>query len=75
VDQLDATWDGTAIAVESGKGSGVLLERGSRPHEITGLMSFRVGGVTVFARRVNHPGTQPYNILRDGVRRAGREVF
>ena len=54
----------------------LILERGSRPHVI---MPRRQGGVlafgdgtglgTVFARRVDHPGTSAYHILDTALRR------
>lgn len=41
-----------------------IVSGGQRPHVITprrpgGVLVFDVGGRTVFARRVNHPGAQP----------------
>lgn len=56
-----------------------ILEKGSRPHVIEprrpgGVLVFNVGGRKVFARKVNHPGTPAFNILRDGVRRAGERL-
>src|SRR5262245_31180233 len=43
------------------------VEYGTRPHEIRprnphGVLKFRVGGTWVYAKKVNHPGTQaqPY---------------
>jgi hypothetical protein len=54
-----------------------ILEKGSQPHvirpRVAQVLRFEVAGVIVFTRRVQHPGTRPYNILRDGVRRAGRQ--
>ena len=53
-------------------------ERATRPHIIrprrARVLRFQVGGKTVYARKVNHPGTRARNILRDGVRRAGRRL-
>lgn len=57
-----------------------ILERGSRSHVILprkpgGVLVFKVGAQTVFARKVNHPGTSAYRVLesalRRGLRRAG----
>jgi hypothetical protein len=54
-----------------------ILEKGSKPHVIRprakSVLRFEVGGRIVYTRRVQHPGTRPYNILRDGARRAGRQ--
>lgn len=46
---------------------------GTRPHVIVGnpLLVFQVGGATVFARRVNHPGTKANPFLL----RATQAVF
>jgi hypothetical protein len=57
----------------------IFLERGTRPHLIVprregGFLRFEVDGRVIFARSVNHPGTRPYHILRDGVLRAGRQL-
>lgn len=53
-----------------------ILEGGSPPHVIRGnpVLVFDWKGQTRFVTFVNHPGTKPYNILRDGVRRAGRQL-
>ena len=45
------------------------LEFGTAPHVITpknpgGVLVFEVGGETVFARIVHHPGTKPLGIVR-----------
>lgn len=46
-----------------------IVEHGSRPHEIHGrpLLRFVVNGRVVYARKVNHPGTRPYNILKQAI--------
>jgi hypothetical protein len=56
-----------------------VLEKGSRPHVITPtggkVLKFDgPGGGDTYARYAEHPGTQPYNILRDGIKRAGRQL-
>jgi hypothetical protein len=47
---------------------------GTRPHVIRPVraraLRFDVGGRTVYAKVVMHPGTQPNNFLRDGLRAA-----
>lgn len=68
----------------------VVLERGSKAHVITprvaSALRFRVGGRLVFAQRVEHPGTRPYEWLtraglksdaqiRDRLDRAGTTIF
>lgn len=52
------------------------IESGTRPHVIRGnpVLVFDWKGQTRFFTFVNHPGTRPYNVLRDGVRRAGRQL-
>lgn len=55
-----------------------VLEKGSRPHRIvarnTSFLRFEIGSVVFYRRSVQHPGTKAYNILRDGVRRAGTQL-
>lgn len=66
------------LEVEASAPQSLVLERGSRPHLIVprraSALRFTVGGRVIFARSVNHPGTRPYNILRDGVRRAATRL-
>lgn len=45
-----------------------MLEKGTSAHEIfpkpgTRVLAFEVGGKTVFARHVFHPGTKPYGFI------------
>lgn len=53
----------------------VFVHEGTRPHEITpvnaSVLAFDVGGTTVFAHRVNHPGTKANPFLV----RATQSVF
>lgn len=46
--------------VEAGAKYAAFVHEGTRPHVITGnpLLVFQVAGTTVFARKVNHPGTK-----------------
>lgn len=51
-------------ADEDIRGYSVIVQTGSRPHEILprtpgGYLKFKMGGRTVYRRRVFHPGTQP----------------
>ena len=66
------------VRVEARAAHSLYLERGTRPHVIVPVramfLRFTVGTQVVFARRVNHPGTRAYNILRDGVRRSGTRL-
>lgn len=39
-----------------------------RPRRAGGLLRFQVGGQTVFAREVKHPGTRPNPFLADALR-------
>lgn len=45
----------------------VFVEWGTRPHEIrprnASILAFQVNGSTVFARKVNHPGTEPTKFM------------
>ena len=49
------------------------VHEGSRPHVIVprraSVLRFEVGGRTVFARRVQHPGTKPRPFLRNAAER------
>ena len=66
--------DGSKISggVEAGGGPAFyakFLEDGSAPHVIRpkdpkGVLAFVVGGKTVFARAVNHPGTKAYLFMK-----------
>jgi hypothetical protein len=70
--------DPTSVVVEATVPYAMVIEKGSRPHPIIakpgGVLAFEAGGRTVFARRVMHPGTQPRNVVRDGVLEAGRRI-
>lgn len=51
---------------------------GTQPHVIRprrrgGRLRFRVGGMTVFAREVHHPGTSPTTFLTRALRRVAEE--
>ena len=49
------------------------VEFGTLPHIITPknkkALKFKSGGKTIFAKRVNHPGTRPNNFIRRTIRR------
>lgn len=71
--------DETTVRVEATASHSLVLEQGSRPHVITprrpgGVLVFHVNGRKVFARKVHHPGTPAYNIVRDGVERAAERL-
>lgn len=48
--------------------------KGTRPHQIRPVraqaLRFTVGGRVVYAKLVNHPGTDPNNFLAEALRRA-----
>lgn len=48
------------------------VELGTKPHEIlprfASALRFEIGGRTIFAKRVQHPGTRPQRIVRRTVR-------
>lgn len=54
------------------------IESGTRPHVIRargdGYLAFQVGGRTVFARQVNHPGTHAYPFAGPGMQQAERTL-
>jgi len=57
---------------------GPLLEgqtRQSRRHVGRTFLRFQVGGQTVFARSVNHPGTKPDPYLDQAAEAAGEDLF
>lgn len=67
--RLSGSWtSGTlTVTVIADAGHAAPIEYGSRPHEIRPrrrkYLRFVVGGRTVFAKRVHHPGTRPYEFL------------
>jgi hypothetical protein len=70
---------GNRVTVSATAPYAIFLERGTRPHLIVprrpgGYLRFTVGNKVIYTRLVHHPGTRPYNILRDGVARAGRKL-
>lgn len=54
----------------------LLHHEGTAPHTIVPvtakILHFKVGGVDVFARQVNHPGTAPNHYLTDNLKEALR---
>lgn len=51
------------------------VEMGTKPHVIKpkspgGVLVFKVGGKTVYARSVNHPGTKPQPFMRPALEQA-----
>ena len=71
------TGGGSSVSGHVGSNDKVarILEFGSRPHVIrprnAKALKFNVGGRTVFARSVNHPGTRPYRWLERSGERGG----
>ncbi len=70
---------GDRVEVRAAAPHSIFLERGTRPHRIvpkrpSGWLVFPWKGQIVFSKGVNHPGTRPYRIIEDGVRRAGRQL-
>jgi hypothetical protein len=66
------------LMVEATAPYSAVLELGSRRHPIVArrarFLRFEIDGVVYFRRRVNHPGTRAYHILRDGTYQAGRRL-
>lgn len=53
----------------------IFVVNGTRPHKIFprrpgGVLRFELGGRTVYARYVNHPGTRPNNFMVEALRAA-----
>lgn len=55
------------------------VEAGTRPHIIRArnarALRFQVGGRTVFAKQVSHPGTRPYPFAGPGMQQAERTLI
>lgn len=74
---IRSRWVGSAW-LESRVPHASILDGGSRPHEIrprppnTVLRFIGRDGSTVFARKVNHPGTKPYGYMGAGALKAER---
>lgn len=63
------------FALEAVHPAAVFVEQGTRAHVITGSpLVFRVAGRTVFATRVQHPGTKAAPFLQPGLE-AGAAAF
>lgn len=69
---------GASVWVGSDEPHALVHHEGSRPHLIepknARVLVFEVGGVTVYAARVNHPGTQPNRYLTDAAKAEGLRV-
>lgn len=61
------TGSGAVVRIFSTKKTAAFLEYGTKPHVIrarkASALRFVVGGKTVFARKVNHPGTRGFRFL------------
>lgn len=72
------TPSGPAIQVGSTHPRAKMHHEGTRAHVIepkrATVLRFKVGGATVFARRVQHPGTKPNRFLIDAATALGLEV-
>ena len=69
--------NGPRTTIRNSAPHALILEKGSRAHEIVprrpgGLLRFEIGGRTVYARRVQHPGTKPQRIMDTALRRTIR---
>lgn len=64
--KTDIAGDGLSAEVTANADYAAHVEYGTRPHVIrpknASMLAFKIGGVTVFAKEVNHPGTaaQPF---------------
>jgi hypothetical protein len=70
-----SSWRGPTWQVVVNSPVGEYLENGTRPHQIrprnAKVLRFQIGGRTVFARIVNHPGTKATHFLSNAVRQVG----
>lgn len=77
---MDVTAAGTTItlSVFAKAKHASFVEQGTRPHVImprkARVLRFQSGGKTVFAMRVNHPGTKPRPFLRPAVEEEIRKL-
>ncbi len=76
--RLTPTPQGARATVESTDEIAYYYHSGTRPHVIrprnARALRFTVGGRTVFARSVNHPGTRPHPYVEAGGREATPEI-
>lgn len=63
-----------SATIESRHGATLFVINGTRPHQIRPVtrkaLRFQVGGRTVFAKLVNHPGTQAQDFMNKSLREA-----
>jgi HK97 gp10 family phage protein len=73
--QKKLTFRGPTYTVYTNVKYAPYVENGTRPHKIRPktkkALKFKVGGRTVFATVVNHPGTRPRPFLSRAVREVG----
>lgn len=66
---------GYNVEVFAGTSYGLFHHDGTRAHVIrprnASVLKFQVGGVTVYAQKVNHPGTKPNRFLLDALKDEG----
>ena len=66
---------GPTVRVQADAAYATFVENGTRPHEIRPrrrrALKFKVGGRTVFARVVQHPGTTGVHFMSRAVREVG----
>jgi hypothetical protein len=62
---------GTLVRIGTNVEYAAAVELGSKPHTIlpknSKLLVFNIGGETIFATKVEHPGTEPHPFLRPAV--------
>lgn len=72
VKRVVQTANGITVMVGSEHPIALIHHNGTRPHEIrprtASVLAFEIGGQTVFATVVHHPGTKPNRYLTDPLR-------
>lgn len=50
------------------------VDEGTKPHRIEGLLRFRIAGVVIFSRGVDHPGTKAQNLSKRTMKEIDKNI-
>lgn len=50
------------------------VDKGTRPHRIEGLLRFRIAGVVIFSRGVDHPGTKAQKLTERTMKEIDKNI-